>query len=528
MHTIVSKTVFANDQPKLFAAVKDADYVLVSIHTMSQVPKNRYNIEKETIAFLDSLTKIKRVILVMMGNPYGLEYFPFAERFSAILIAYHPLETAEKCAGEALCGIAPITGKLPVELSNYPFGSGEKLEKITTVKSIAETKSFYQKMDSIVMLGLRQKAYPGCRVLAAQGNTVLYDKSFGKFSYADTARLVTPNTIYDLASVTKIMATTLAVMKLYDLQKIRLEDKLSQYLPYLKNTNKENITIEQVMTHTAGLAAWIPFYEKTLLKDERKSLNPLIYSTVYSKEFSVQVCGNLFIKPSYRDSIYSQICKSELRKDAKYLYSDLGFYLLADLVKTVGGKPLDAYLEEHFYTPMNLSRTLFNPLNLYGMDDIPPTENDTLFRKTLIQGYVHDQGAALLGGVSGHAGLFSSAEDLYRLSLLLLQKGNYGGKTYLSEKTVETFTAYRFEGDCRRGLGFDKPARNGTSPCSKSASPLSYGHSGFTGTFIWIDPQYNLVYIFLSNRINPDAGNSLITDLGIRTSLQSIVYQYVK
>jgi len=457
-----------------------------------------------------------------------LEYLPFSERFSAILIAYHPLETAEKCAGEALCGIATIAGKLPVELTNYRLGSGEKIEKITTVKSIAETKSFYHKMDSIVQMGLKQKAFPGCRVLVAQGNTVLYDKSFGKFSYAENARPVTQNTIYDLASVTKTMATTLALMKLYDLQKIKLEDKLSHYLPYLKNTNKENITIEQVMTHTAGLAAWIPFYEKTLLKDGKKTLNPAIYSNEYSKDFSVQVCDNLFISSSYRDSIYSQICKSEVRKDAKYLYSDLGFYLLADLVKAVSGQPLHVYLEENFYLPMNLTRTLFNPLMQYGLDDIPPTENDTLFRKTLIHGYVHDQGAAMLGGVSGHAGLFSSAEDMYQLAKLLLQKGSYEGKTYFSEKTVETFTAYRFEGDCRRGLGFDKPARSGTSPCCKSASPLSYGHSGFTGTFFWLDPQYDLVYIFLSNRVNPDAGNTLITDLGIRTALQGVIYQYVR
>jgi CubicO group peptidase (beta-lactamase class C family) len=324
------------------------------------------------------------------------------------------------------------------------------------------------------------------------------------------------------------MATTLAVMKLYDLQKIKLEDKLSHYLSYLKHTNKENITIEQVMTHTAGLAAWIPFYEKTLLKDGKKTLNPVIYSTAYSKDFSVQVCDNLFISSSYRDSIYSQICKSEVRKDAKYLYSDLGFYLLADLVKVVSGQPLNVYLEENFYVPMNLTRTLFNPLMQYGLDDIPPTENDTIFRKTLIHGYVHDQGAAMLGGVSGHAGLFSSAEDMYKLAKLLLQKGSYEGKTYFSEKTVETFTAYRFEGDCRRGLGFDKPARSGASPCCKSASPLSYGHSGFTGTFFWLDPQYDLVYIFLSNRVNPDAGNALITDLGIRTALQSVIYQYIK
>jgi len=527
MQTFVSKTSFASETSKLFEAVQDADYVVVSIHSLSQVPKNQYGLEKGTISFLDSLTKIKQVILVLMGNPYALEHIPFSHRFSAVLVAYHPLETAEKCAAEALCGLSPITGKLPIELENYPLGSGIETQKILKNKSLDETNDFYSKMDSIVLNGLSQKAYPGCRVLAAKGDTVLYNKSFGTFSYTDS-RPVNQQTIYDLASLTKIMATTLAMMKLYDEKMINLDEKLSQYLPYLKNTNKENITVEQVMTHTAGLASWIPFYEKTFL-DKSKTLNPAVYSTKYSKDFSVQVCADLYITSAYRDSIYSQIAESELRKNNNYLYSDLGFYLLADLVKAVSGKPLDVYLEENFYAPLHLSRTLFNPLNLYGLHDIPPTEYDTVFRKTLIQGYVHDQGAAMLGGVSGHAGLFSTAGDLYKLAKLLLQKGNFDGKSYFSQQTVETFTAYRFEqGDCRRGLGFDKPSRNGASPCSKYASPSSYGHSGFTGTFIWLDPQHDLVYIFLSNRINPNAENKRLTELGIRTALQDVVYQYVK
>ena len=525
MQTFTSKTSFVNENAKLFEAVQDADYVIVSMHTLSQVPKNQYNIAKETIAFLDSLTKIKQVILVWFGNPYGLEFLPFSERFAAILVAYHPLETAERCASEALCGLVPITGKLPIELSNYPFGSGMKTE--ISKKSSSEMNDFYHKMDSIIDNGLRQKAYPGCRVLVAKGGKVLYDKCFGTFSYTDS-RPVSPNTIYDLASVTKIMATTLAIMKLYDEKKFRLEDKLSQYLPYLKNTNKENISIEQALTHTAGLASWIPFYDKTLING-KKTLNPAIYSKEYSRDFSVQVCNDLYIKSSYRDSMYLQICQSELRKDNKYLYSDLGFYLLADLVKTLSGKQLDVYLDENLYAPMNLQRTLFNPLNRYGLFDIPPTEYDTVFRKTLIQGYVHDQGAAMLGGVSGHAGLFSTAEELYKLAQLLLQKGVYEHKTYFSKETVETFTAYRFpQGDCRRGLGFDKPSRSGASPCSKYASSQSYGHSGFTGTFVWIDPQYDLVYIFLSNRVNPDASNAKITELGIRSALQDVVYRFVR
>ena len=526
LQTIVSKTNFINDEAKLFEAVQEADYVIVSLHNISQVPKNQYNIENGTIDFLDSLTKIKRVVLVMMGNPYGLDYIPFSDRFSAILIAYHPLDAAEKCVAEALCGMADIMGKLPVELSKYQMSTGIKSEKIFQNRPQVEIDEFYAKMDSVINVGLSQKAYPGCRVLVAKDGIVLYNKSFGSFSYTDPCP-VAQNTIYDLASITKIMATTLAVMKLYDSKKIDLGEKLSHYLPYLKNTNKENITIEGVMTHTAGLVSWIPFYEKTLASG--KKLDSATYRKEYSKDFSIQICNNLYIKKSYRDSIYSQICRSEVRKDRKYLYSDLGFYLLADLVQAVSGKPLDVYLEENLYDPMGLNRTLFNPLNFYGLNDIPPTEYDTIFRKTLIHGYVHDQGAAMLGGVAGHAGLFSSADGLYKLAQLLLNNGHFDGKSYFSKKTVETFTAYRFEqNDCRRGLGFDKPARTSASPCSKYASPLSYGHSGFTGTFIWIDPKYDMVYIFLSNRVNPTASNTRLTDLGIRTILQDVIYQFVK
>jgi CubicO group peptidase (beta-lactamase class C family) len=525
VQTLVSKTSFTTEKAKLFEAVKDADFVIVSLHTLSQVPKNQYNMEQETINFLDSLTQIKPVVLVIMGNPYVLEHIPFSDRFSAVLLAFHPLETGEKCAAEALCGLSPITGKLPVELTNYPLGCGIEMSNIYASKSSAKINNFHHKMDSIILSGITQKAYPGCRVLVAKGDTILYNKAFGKFTYTDS-RPVKMQTMYDLASLTKVMATTLAIMKLYDLKQIRVEEKLSYYLPYLKNTNKEDITIEQVMTHTAGLAAWIPFYEKTLLN---KKPNPAIYSKEYSKEFPVQVCANLYIKASYTDTIYAQICRSELRKDCKYLYSDLGFYLLADLVKTVSGKPLDVYVEENFYKPMNLTRTLFNPLNMYGLNDISPTENDTVFRKTLVHGYVHDQGAAMLGGVAGHAGLFSSADDLLQLAKLLLNKGTYKGKSYFSPQTVEVFTAYRYpQGDCRRGLGCDKPSRSGASPCCRSASALSYGHSGFTGTFIWIDPQYDLIYIFLSNRVNPDAENKKITELGIRTVVQDALYQMVK
>ena len=520
------KTDFSENTAAVFAKVKDADYVIVSLHNTSQFARNNYGLQQKTIQFLDSLTKTKEVILVLMSNPYCLEYLPFSEKFAAIVLGYHPVAFAEEAVGKILCGAMSSQGKLPIELTNYPVGTGVELKAIKALQQ-EETNPHLKQIDDIAQNGVTQKAYPGCRVLVYHKDKVIYNKSFGTFSYTDNSP-VTQNTIYDIASVTKVAATTLAIMKLYDENRIDVEKKLSDYLPYLKNTDKETISIAQAMTHTAGLQAWIPFYTKTLLSD--KSLNPTVYSKAYSNDFSVQVCENLFIKSSYRDTIISRIITSKLQPNNNYLYSDLGFYLLADLVKVVSGKPLDKYVEDVFYIPMGLSRITFNPLKQFDLSEIPPTENDTVFRKTLIHGFVHDQGAAMLGGVSGHAGLFASANELLVIAKMLLHGGKYSGQQYISPKTIDYFTSYYYnQGNCRRGLGFDKPARgNAQSPCSKSASPRSYGHSGFTGTFIWIDPQHELVYIFLSNRISPDAENKKITQMGIRSHIQDIIYQSIK
>ena len=521
-----SKESFTTNTTFYLYAVKDADYVIVSLHNTSQYAKNQYGLADKTIQFLDTLTKMKEnVILVIMNNPYCLNYIPFTDRFAAIIIGYHPVSIAEEAVGKVICGqdYDYSYGKLPIHLDNYSAGTGLQ----SRFYSLGKYPNLrFSKINNIAYNGMEQGAYPGCRILVAQKGNILYDGYFGTYLYSDS-KPVTENTIYDVASLTKIMATTLAIMKLYDEGKIKIEDKLSDYLPYMKNTDKEHITIASVMTHTAGLQAWIPFYKKTLTTEN--TLCPTIYSEVEVADFQTEVCKNLYIKNSYKDSIIAQIIKSKL-KDNQYLYSDLGFYLLAEIVQKISGKPLDQYVEDNFYRPMGLVRTLFNPLERFDLTDIPPTENDTVFRKTLVHGYVHDQGAAMLGGVAGHAGLFSTANDLFVLANMLLNKGLHRETRYISEKTVDLFTSYYFShGDCRRGLGFDKPARGkDKSPCSKYASPKSYGHSGFTGTYIWIDPEYDLVYIFLSNRIHPDAENKKITELNIRTSIQDVIYQMVK
>jgi beta-glucosidase-like glycosyl hydrolase/CubicO group peptidase (beta-lactamase class C family) len=527
--TYQSKENFTNNNSFFLNIAKEADYVIVSLHDLSQYTRNQHGLKQKTIEFLDTLTKInENVILVIMGNPYCLNFIPFTARFASIIIGYHPVNIAEEIVGKIICGEISSTGKLPIHLDNYPAGTGIQLFSMYEYKISPMAKgvplAFFSKIDKIVIDGILQGAYPSCQVLIAVRNSGLYyEETYGSLSYSDSTS-VTENTLYDLASITKIMATTLALMKLYDEEKIDVKDKLSDYLLCLQNTDKEHITIASILTHTAGFQAWIPFYKKTNIS------NPEIYSTTELPDFQRQISKDLYIKNSYKDSIIRYIIDHKLKNDNNYLYSDLGFYLLAELIEKVAKKPLNQYVEDNFYRPMGLMHTLFNPMERFTLSDIAPTENDTIFRKTLVHGYVHDQGAAMMGGISGHAGLFSTANDLFVLANMLLNKGLHGNTRYLSEKTVDFFTSYYFfRGDCRRGLGFDKPARgNNKSPCSKHASAKSYGHSGFTGTFIWIDPEYDLIYIFLSNRINPDAENRKLIEMNIRTSIQDVIYEMIK
>ena len=398
-----------------------------------------------------------------------------------------------------------------------------------------KTKSFpidTNKIDSIVHLGMKMKAYPGCQVFVSFNGKAVYNKSYGFYTYSEKKKVKSTD-LYDLASVTKVAATTLCLMKLYDEKQIVLDDPLNKYLPYLKNTNKESMTIREVMAHQACLSAWVPFYKKTLVNGNH--LNPDIFSNHKTSLFSIHVAENIFMRNDYRDSLYYTIAKTPLLKGengkCKYLYSDLGFYLFADMIQKLTGKPENEYADETFYKPMGLKRITYCPLNKLGLDEIVPTENDTVFRHQLVHGFVHDPGAAMLGGVSGHAGLFADASDLGELMLMLLQNGAYKGRQYISPATIKEFTRCQYpENANRRGLGFDKPFISETKhkdlngPCSEDASKSSYGHSGFTGTYIWVDPLYKLVYVFLSNRVYPDENNKKLAEMNIRTNIQQVLY----
>ncbi|MBO7101714.1 MAG: serine hydrolase [Bacteroidales bacterium] len=352
-----------------------------------------------------------------------------------------------------------------------------------------------RRIDTIVNRAIAAGAMPGCQVVVMYRGKKVIDRNYGHLTNRAESDAVQPYSVYDLASLTKVCATTLAVMKLYEEDKVELNDKLSRYLPYLKGTDKEDITLKQALSHCAGLKAY----------------------------------DNLWQQTSDRDSILLLIAQSQLSGNNNYCYSDFGFMLLADMVERVSGQPLDQYVASNFYRPMGLRHTTFLPMNNgVGAMWIAPTEIDTL--RGEIWGTVHDPNAAAMGGVSGHAGLFSTAGEVAELMQMLLDGGVYQGQRYLKEKTIETFTRRHFDKQGnRRALGFDKqlfnPSKSGQT-CPE-ASQNSYGHTGFTGTMLWVDPDYDLVYVFLSNRTYPSAAENKLARMNVRTDIQSVIYSLI-
>jgi beta-N-acetylhexosaminidase len=384
-----------------------------------------------------------------------------------------------------------------------------------------------QVVDSICKAAIAKEAFPGCVVLVAKDGKIVYNKSFGYLTY-EKKELVYPETIYDLASVTKICATTMSVMKLYDEGKLDIQKTLGDYLPWVRGTNKESLKIWDVLLHQAGLKAFIPFYKETI--DSLHGGVPLtsIYGWKQDSAHHVRVAENLYMRNDWLDTIYDRILTSNVEPQKKYIYSDNDFIFMGKIVEAITGMTLDQYVKKTFYDPLYMSTTGFKPRNSFPLDRIAPTENETIFRKQLIRGDVHDPGSAMFGGVAGHAGLFSDAYDLAVLEQMLLNGGVIDGKRFLKKETIDYFTAYHSD-ISRRGLGFDKPEKNNATlkepyPCI-SASPETFGHTGFTGTCVWVDPKYDLIFIFLSNRVNPTSENGKISSLSVRGGIMEAIYK---
>jgi beta-glucosidase-like glycosyl hydrolase/CubicO group peptidase (beta-lactamase class C family) len=527
----------------LASRLGNADKVIVSLHArVSAGSQKNYGITSEMLDLVKQICSFNpKTVLVIYGPPYILKYFPLEKTLksdemiagapprklqpAAIVVAYQDREAVYKGVTQLLCSGGRCVGRLPVTVGNYKVGTFVKTLKekpydpYARVKQAGMDASCFAKIDSIANMGIAKKAYPGCQVLVAKGGKVVYHKAYGRQTYDEHSAPIDTNTIYDLASLTKVTATTFAVMKLVDSKKIDLDDPLSRYLPYLKHSNKKSITVRQALSHIARLKAFDAYYKKVAPECGDMSVTDIVDA---NHTMSCSEC---------RQAILEQVAKSELTKEKnKYLYSDLGFMLLSDVVRVVSGQTLDIFMQQQFYQPMGLKNTTFCP-RLHGFDTsrIAPTENDTYYRHRLLRGEVHDQNAAAMGGVSGHAGLFSTASDIAKLYFMMLNNGTYNGRRYLSQEVINTFNQrYYADKGNRRALGFDKPLmQNKSSHCAPEASQSSFGHTGFTGTMVWVDPQYDLIYIFLSNRVYPDASNNKLAQMNIRTDIQSLIYKSI-
>lgn len=530
-HFQVSKQATPAEFSALIKQLEPYNLIIVGLHKNNLYPARQFGNPDPLFDFIGELARKKRTILGLFGSPYILQSLKNTEDLGAIVVSYQDQPEAEAVTAEVIFGGVGAQGKLPVTADGFLSGTGSTYEKTRLEFALPEELGIPSQellpIDSLIVNGIEAGAYPGCQVLFAQNGKIFYYKAFGHPSY-DGEQPAELDNLYDIASLTKVAATTLAMMKLYEDGLIRPDDPLSIHLPELRATKKERMTIRQVMTHEAGLKAWIPFYELTL---NDSLAGQEIYDTVPSALHPVRVAEHLYMKRAYTDSIYAWIIRSDLRSNTNYKYSDLGFYLLQKLVERKTGLSLPDYLGKNFYGPMGLTTLGYNPRERFPLSRIMPTERDTIFRKQLIRGDVHDPGAAMLGGISGHAGLFSDAFDLAVILQMLMNNGQYGGKQYFLPSTVKEFTRKQFPGkDSRRGMGFDKPlvVFSPLGPACEAASASSFGHSGFTGTYIWADPEKDLIYVFLSNRVCPDASNTKITKMDIRTNIHQKMYEILE
>ena len=513
------------DLVELSDALTDQEVIIVGI--FPQTPQA--TIERMR-RLLDQLSTSREIVYCDFGNETFLKS---AGGLSTVITAYTNVSETLRIVPQIIFGAVGAHGVLPFTASaELREGTGLETETINrlayTIPEAAHMKgSTLSKIEGIVKEAIDMGATPGCQVFVARDGKVVYEKSFGGLTY-DGSEPVTDETIYDLASLTKVSATLQAVMFMYERNLIDVYKKVSYYLPELKNTNKKDITILEMLTHQAGLAPFIPMWPETV---NNSTYLPLYYSRTQNGQYPLQVSPDLFAAPAIRDSVWSWIVKSKLlekppRTPFSYKYSDLGFLMLQHLAEKILNQPLDEFLDQNLYGPLGAYTTGFLPLDHFSVKLIAPTEDDMIFRKVRVRGTVHDERAAMMGGVAGHAGLFSDANDLGKLGQMLLQEGQYGGIRYYKPETVRLFTDKQFD-KSRRGLGWDKPVQSDwNGPTSSKVSPRTFGHTGFTGTCMWVDPTFNLVYVFLSNRVFPDRNSKLIT-ANIRSRIQDVLYESI-
>jgi beta-N-acetylhexosaminidase len=507
-------------------------YVIIGFHKSNDNPWKDYQFTENELVWMYEIARTNTVILDVFARPYAMLDVKTTANFEAILMSYQNSEVAQEISAQLIFGAREANGKLPVSLGeDFPLNTHFQTKSLKrlqygTPESVGVNSYRLKKIDSLARVGLWAGMMPGAQILVARKGKVIYEKNFGHHTPAKK-NYVKSNDVYDLASLTKILASLPLIMELYDRNLITMDTKLSEMLPEFRSSNKENLSLKSMLTHTAKLKSWIPFYVQTIDSVTKKP-NTKYYSSKKEGNFNIKVANELYMRSDYKDSIYELIKESDLRERSGYMYSDLPYYLIKKYLEDFYGTTMQNLVQRNLYQSLGASFTGYLPLEKFPKVNIVPSEEDTYFRMQKVHGNVHDQGAAMLGGVSGHAGLFSNANDVAKIMQLFLNKGFYGGHRYFKSETIDTFnTCYYCEDDIRRGVGFDKPQLEDSGPTCGCVSMASFGHSGFTGTFTWADPEEEIVYVFLSNRTYPDATNRSIISNNLRSNIQAAIYEAI-
>tara|TARA_B110000503_G_scaffold82656_1_gene126101 strand:+ start:13205 stop:16114 length:2910 start_codon:yes stop_codon:yes gene_type:complete len=505
--------------------------IIIGIHANSNTPWKSYKIKKEEINLINHISKKVNVILNVFGSPYSLNSFKNIKNIKGIIISYQNSAVFQQKSAQLIFGAIDSKGILPVSIGKlFSTGEGIQIDHINRLsygipESVSVNSNKLKKVDSLANIAISSTMTPGLQLLVAKDGKIIYEKSFGYLTY-DKKIKVKNNTIYDLASLTKILVTLPIVMRLVENGTIALDTKLKDLIPRYIGSNKSDKTIKEMLSHYSNLKSWIPFYRSTLDSLTKKP-NSLYYNSFYSNKFNIKVTDSLYLLSTYRDSINVQIKDSELN-DEKYKYSDLPYYIFKEYIENYYSKDLSDIINAQLFNKLGLANTSYFPKEITSINNIAPTEIDDYFRYQEIKGTVHDMGAAMQGGIGGHAGLFSNARDVAKIMQMYLQEGLYGNKKYFDKSTINLFNkCYYCDDDNRRGVGFDKPQIEGDGPTCGCISMDSFGHSGWTGTYTWADPEEKIVYVFLSNRSYPDSKENKLLNSNIRTDIQNLIYESI-
>ena len=523
------KTVKSSTVEQALDALKDIKKVIISYHRSNRSPFLSHDFSKKDMELIQAIAREHELILNLFVNPYPLIELGDLSTVDALVLSYQNSPISQKISADLMNGQGTFMGTLPVSISDqFPVGAGISFEPNEINKRIGMIEKGFDpdrltEIDHFAQRVIDSSMTPGMQILVAKSGEIIYQKSFGHHTY-DKKIKVENHHLYDLASLTKITATLPLIMREVDFNSFGLDTPLEDFMPELKGSNKSNLSVKEVLSHYARLTPWIPFYKETL--DEKGQQLRKFYRNRHKFRYDIPVAKDLYLRSNFNQIIEKQVIESPLLDSLYYRYSDLPFYLFKNYFERKYKKPLDELAHEFLYEPLGLERTLFNPWKVIPKNEIVPSEIDDYFRHRELRAYVHDMGAAMQGGVGGHAGLFSNAEEIYKIMQMYLQKGKANGYEFITSKTLNDFNrCYYCNQGNRRGVGFDKPQLEGNGSTCGCVSDISFGHMGFTGTYAWVDPDQELIFVFLSNRTYPSMSNNLLGKNNIRTRMQELIYK---